>query len=208
MAKRSKSSDRWLRRQRRDPFAQQAKESGQVSRAHYKLEELDRRFKILSPGHRVLEMGAAPGGWTAYIEDRIKDGQLIVCDDRPVTHGAHTLWVEGRYGEAEVDQRIDELCRDEPLHVVLSDMAPNMSGIRVADQARAMELAEFAEEAALKYLQPGGALVVKVFNGAGVDAWLAQLRRHFLKVRLIKPKASRAESREVYAVALQFDGVS
>lgn len=208
MAKRSKSSDRWLRRQRKDPYAQQAREEGQVSRAHFKLEELDARFDLLRPGHNVLELGAAPGGWTAYIEEKIKNGHLIVCDDRPVTHGVNTVWVEGLYGAPEVDARIAQLCREWPLDVVLSDMAPNMSGIRVADQARAMELAEFAEEAALAYLQPGGALVVKVFNGAGVDAWLAGLRKRFRKVRLIKPKASRQASREVYAVAQQFDGVS
>ena len=208
MAKRSKSSDQWLRRQRKDPFAKKARDQGQVSRAHFKLEELDQRFALLKPGQRVLELGAAPGGWTAYIEEKIKNGHLIVCDDRPVTHGANTVWVEGRYGEPAADAEIEQLCAVAPLDVVLSDMAPNMSGIKVADQARAMELAEFAEEAALRYLQPQGALVVKVFNGSGVDTWLAGLRAHFGKVRLIKPKASRSESREVYAVAQQFNGVS
>ncbi len=208
MSRRSKSSDRWLRRQRRDPFAQAARDSGQVSRAHFKLEELDRRFELLARGQRVLELGAAPGGWTAYIESRIENGKLVVIDDRPVTHGPHTHWIEGLYGSPEVDQALDTLCAEAGLNVVLSDMAPNMSGIKVADQARAMALAEFAEEAALKYLQPDGALVVKLFQGAGVDGWLASLRGHFTKVRSVKPKASRNESREVYAVAQGFHGVS
>ncbi len=208
MAKRSKSSDRWLRRQRKDPYARQARDQGQVSRAHFKLEEIDQRYGLLARGQRVLELGAAPGGWTAYIEDKIQNGQLIVCDDRPVTHGPNTIWVEGLYGEPEIDAQIDALCAEGGLDVVLSDMAPNMSGIKVSDQARAMALAEFAEEAAVKYLKPGGVLVVKVFQGAGIDSWLAGLRTQFGKVRSVKPKASRSDSREVYAVAEGFDGVS
>ena len=203
-AARSKSSARWLARQRRDPFAKKAAAEGRVSRAHFKLAELDRRCRLLRPGMRVLELGAAPGGWTRYVEEQIRGGLLIACDYRPVTAGPDTIVVEGACGDPETDSKIDEIVGDCPLDLVLSDMAPNISGIRVADQALSMELAELAEAAADAWLKPGGALLVKVFQGEGVDEWLAGLRGKFDKVRLLKPRASRSDSREVYAVAEQF----
>ena len=209
MVKRSKSSDRWLRRQRQDPFAQRAQSEGQVSRAHFKLAELDQKLALVQAGQTVLELGAAPGGWTRYLEERLGDeGMLIACDPRPLTHGPTTHYIEGEYGDDVVDAAIEQCLGDRRLDLVLSDMAPNLSGIRVADQARAMDLAELASDAASRWLKPGGSLLVKIFQGAGVDAWLAELRRDFGKVKLVKPKASRAESREVYAVALTYDGVS
>ena len=104
---RSKSSERWLARQRKDPFARQASESGKGSRAHFKLEQLDRRFRLLKPGMRVLELGAAPGSWTCYVEEKIRPGGLLVaCDERPVSAGAHTLVIEGLAGESETDNQI------------------------------------------------------------------------------------------------------
>lgn len=208
MTKRTKSSDQWLRRQRRDPYAQRARSEGQISRAHYKLQELDERFGLIKKGQAVLELGAAPGGWTLYLEERLQGGLLIACDSRPVAHSEATRVVAGEYGEPAVDAEIESHLDGCRLNLVLSDMAPNLSGIRAADQARAMGLAELAEDAARRWLKPGGGLVVKVFQGAGVDAWLAELGREFGKVRLVKPKSSRAESREVYAVALDFNGVS
>lgn len=209
MTKRSKSSDRWLRRQQRDPFAQRARTEGQVSRAHFKLKELDERFGLIRKGQAVLELGAAPGGWTRYLEERLGDtGLLVACDSRPLTHGPATRYVEGDYGEPEVDSIIDDIVAERGLDLVLSDMAPNLSGIKAADQARAMGLAELAEDAARRWLNPGGSLLVKLFQGEGVDAWLAGLRRDFGKARLVKPRASRSQSREVYAIALAFNGVS
>jgi 23S rRNA (uridine2552-2'-O)-methyltransferase len=201
MSKRSKSSERWLTRQRRDQFARRAVAEGQISRAHFKLEELDRRFRLLERGKAVLELGAAPGGWTRYLEERLDGGRLIVCDFRPVVAGADTIVIEGAYGDAATDQRLSELLGDAGVDLVLSDMAPNMSGIRTVDQARAMHLADLALEAAQRWLKPGGGLVVKLFQGEGVDAWMAQVREAFDKAQLVKPKASRAESREVYGVA-------
>ena len=209
MTKRSKSSDRWLRRQRRDPFASRAQSEGQVSRAHFKLAELDSKLALINRGQTVLELGAAPGGWTRYLEEHLGErGRVIACDPRPLTYGPTTVYIAGAYGEVAVDEAIEAALNGAGVDLVLSDMAPNLSGIKVADQARAMELAELAAEAARRWLNPGGSLLVKLFQGAGVDAWLADLRGDFGKVRLIKPKASRAESREVYAVALGFDGVS
>jgi len=201
MTRRSKSSHRWLSRQRRDPYARQAAEAGHVSRAHFKLQQLDERYHLLRPGMKVLELGAAPGGWTVYVEERLRGGLLIACDPRPISAGGETIVIESAYGEPETDAAIQGALGDARLDLVLSDMAPNISGVRATDQARAMYLADLALEAAQRWLQPGGDLVVKLFQGEGVDAWIAEVRRQFDKVYLVKPKASRPDSREIYAVA-------
>ena len=166
----------------------------------------------------MLELGAAPGGWTRYIEDRLdgnidgridvspEAGLLIVCDSRPVSTGSETVVINTPYGEEAADLRLESLLQGPELDLVLSDMAPNMSGNRATDQARAMHLADLAAEAAFRWLKPNGDLVVKIFQGQGVDAWVADLRRTFATVQLVKPKASRSESREVYAVAREFRG--
>ena len=200
----SKSSKRWLDRQRRDPFARRAKAESNVSRAHYKLEDLDRRFKLLKPRMNVLELGAAPGGWTRYVESRVGDGLVVAIDPLPITVPGQVRTIEGCYGDTEVDEQLDQLLSDNQLHLVLSDMAPNISGVRAADQARAMHLADLALDAARRYLRPGGGLVVKIFQGSGVDEWMAEARLCFQKAQLVKPKASRPESREVFAVAQGF----
>jgi 23S rRNA (uridine2552-2'-O)-methyltransferase len=205
--KRSRSSERWLSRQRRDPFARAAARTGKISRAHFKLEQLDRRFRLLKPGVQVLELGAAPGGWTSYIEERIAPGgRLIAVDERPVTVGAGTVLLEGWFGTEEIDKQIDKILGDARLDVVLSDMAPNISGIRSADQARAMELAELAEGAADRWLRPGGSLVVKIFQGEGLEAWIRRIRTKYGAFKQVKPEASRPESREMFAVARDFRG--
>ncbi len=200
----SKSSARWLARQRRDPYTRMAAQEGRTSRAHFKLEQLDRRFRLLRPGQRVLELGAAPGGWTRYVEEQIGGGLLVVCDPRPVTAGPDTVVVEGACGVPEVDTQIDAALEAGPVDLVLSDMAPNISGIRAADQARAMELAELAVSACRRWLKPGGTLVVKIFQGDGVEPWIAEMRNKCANFRLVKPAASRPDSREMYAVAEQF----
>ncbi|MDP6375337.1 MAG: RlmE family RNA methyltransferase [Pseudomonadales bacterium] len=209
MPKRSKSSQRWLDRQRKDYFARSAREKGHGSRAHYKLEELDRRFRLLRGNMVVLELGAAPGGWTLYLEQKV--AKVIAVDPLPVAAGAGTVVLEGRLGEAQLDKELVQLlkglaadARKRPLDLVLSDMAPNISGIRTADQARSMELVEMTTEMAFEWLKPGATMLVKVFQGEGVDAWLAGVRKSFAKVSLVKPRASRSESREVYAVATGF----
>lgn len=207
MAKRSRSSQRWLDRQKKDRFAQRAATGDAVSRAHFKLEQLDRRFGLLKSGLTILELGAAPGGWTAYVEDRIGTGRLVVCDTREVQVRGTTEWIRGYVGDPETDKLIDKLLINHPVDLVLSDMAPNISGIRAADQAQAMALAELADSAAEKYLKPGGTLVVKVFQGDGVDEWVVSLKSRFRRVKVAKPEASRAESREVYAVAREFLGL-
>ena len=146
--KRSKSSERWLRRQERDYFARRAKSQGQISRAHYKLSELDQKYGLIRGHYCVLELGAAPGGWTTYIEERLSRGTLIAVDPLPITAGANTRIIEGCAGEAHTDAAIGEAVAQHStsgeVDLVLSDMAPNMSGVRAVDQARSMELADVA----------------------------------------------------------------
>lgn len=203
--KRGGSSGRWLERQRHDPYARRAAREGSISRAHFKLEQLDRRFRLVSPGMSVLELGAAPGGWTAYLESRLgPSGRLVVCDSRPVHAGSDTIVINGSYGDRAVDEAIGEALGDRGVDLVLSDMAPNMTGIRASDQAEALELADLAMEAAQRWLKPGGAFVVKMFMGEGTEAWIREIGKKFANLRRAKPGASRQESREIYVVGQQF----
>ena len=209
-SKRSKSSDRWLRRQKKDYFARQAREQGQVSRAHFKLAELDRKFQLLKRTSVVVELGAAPGGWTNYIEDKLSNkGGLIVVDALPITCGAQTIVVEGFAGTEETDELIARSVAgfdgERPLDLVLSDMAPNMSGIRAVDQARSMELADIALGVSRKWLKKGGYLVIKAFQGEGLEEWVRERRDAFKKVAFTKPKSSRSESREVFVVCQSYN---
>lgn len=205
---RSKSSARWLQRQRKDYFVRQAQAEGQVSRAHYKLAQIDQRYSLLKPAADVLELGAAPGGWTHYIQSRAGQGTLIAVDPLPITANAQTWVVEGRVGAPEVNELIDQHVQSHTtngkLDLVLSDMAPNMSGVRTVDQARAMDLADLALEACERWLDRGGSLAIKAFQGEGLDEWVTQLRQSFAKVVMTKPKASRTDSREVFVVAKGF----
>jgi len=169
------------------------------------MSKLDRRFGLIRRGMRVLELGAAPGGWTRYLEERLDGGLLVCIDPRPVTAGADTVVVEGAYGDEAVDRQLAEILAVAGVDLVLSDMAPNMSGNRTTDQARSMHLADLALDAAERWLNPGGTLAVKMFQGEGVDAWMADLRKQFARTKLTKPEASRSESREVYAIASGFE---
>ncbi|MEE8078254.1 MAG: RlmE family RNA methyltransferase [Pseudomonadales bacterium] len=209
--KRSKSSERWLARQRKDPFAKKAATQGRVSRAYYKLEQLDERFGLLRPGMRVLELGAAPGGWTRYVESRIggrrgrsATGLLVAVDFRAVNAAADTVVIRGTLGTRETAGKIAAALENSRVDLVLSDMAPNITGIRASDQALAMELLELAVVAAQTWLKPGGGFVVKVFQGEGIDGWVRDMRKIFAKFKLVKPPASRPDSREMYAVGSQF----
>ena len=208
--KRSGSSARWLARQRKDPFVRKAATDGRVSRAHFKLAQLDERCRLLQPGMRVLELGAAPGGWTGYVESCIRmksstrDGLLVACDFREISADQATVVVRGTLGEPQTAELINVALGNQPVDLVLSDMASNISGIRAADQALAMELAALAVAAVQQWLKPGGSFVVKIFQGEGIDDWVRDMRKMFVNFRLIKPPASRAESREMYAVAKQF----
>lgn len=213
MAKRSKSSNQWMTRQKKDVFARRAASEGLVSRAHFKLEQLDQRFRLFRPGMVVLELGAAPGGWTRYVADQVANkadtGRVVAVDFRAITAPASVVVIEGEAGTPEIDARIDEVLAQaadgEPrCDLVISDMAPNITGIRAADQAASMHLAELAADSAKIYLKRGGHLIVKMFQGEGVDDWLINQRLHFEKCQFVKPKASRSESREIFAVCQKF----
>ncbi len=215
MPKRTKSSNQWMTRQNKDVFARRASSEGLVSRAHFKLEQMDQRFRLCRPGMIVLELGAAPGGWTRYVADKIADkkdsGRIVAVDYRPITAPGSVTLIEGAAGTPEIDARIAQALLaangSEPVcDLVISDMAPNISGIRAADQAASMHLADVAAENAIAFLKRGGHLVVKMFHGEGVDEWLTEQRLHFQKCQLAKPKASRSESREVFAVCQSFKG--
>lgn len=204
MTKRSKSSQRWLERQKRDPYVKKAAQEGLGSRAHFKLEQLDRRFALLQAHMTVLELGAAPGGWTRFLAKRLRGGRLIAVDHRemPIPDRVTFLCVD-IYSE-DFQVAVEGALGGRRLDLVLSDMAPNISGVKVADQAATMALVDVATEAASRWLNPGGALVVKMFQGEGVDAWVKETRAAFGKVVLAKPAASRSESREVYGIATNF----
>jgi 23S rRNA (uridine2552-2'-O)-methyltransferase len=203
MAKRSKSSHRWLTRQRRDPYAREAARAGLGSRAHFKLEQLDRRFALLRPGVRVLDLGAAPGGWTRYVIDAAPGAHVIAVDYRRMEVPDGATFVQADIHAADFEARLDAIIGKAGLDLVLSDMAPNISGIRVADQAASMALVELATACADRWLNPGGHLLVKMFQGEGVDEWLRAQRRMYERAAFAKPDASRQESKEIYGVALR-----
>ena len=202
--KRSASSKRWLHEHRSDTYVKQARHEGYRSRAVYKLEELDQRDHLLRPGISIVDLGAAPGGWCQYIERKLGQKVRIVATDilpmDPVA-GTNFTFVLGDFREAPVLEAIEAAVGAAKVDLVLSDMAPNISGVDAADQAGTVHLAELALEFARARLKPSGALVVKLFQGEGFDGFLKNLRLTFAKVTLRKPKASRPRSREIYLVA-------
>ena len=199
---RSKSSSRWLKEHFSDPFVKRAQAEGWRSRAVFKLEELIERDHLLKPGMVVVDLGAAPGGWSQMVRERLGDaGRIVALDILPMQGIAGVEFIEGDFREDEVLQRLEATLHGAPVDLVLSDIAPNMSGVDVADQARAMHLAELAQEFAAVHLKPGGAFVVKLFQGRGFDEYVRNLRKAYERVSMRKPKASRARSSEVYALA-------
>ena len=199
---RSKSSARWLREHFQDPYVRQAQAEGLRSRAAFKLTELIERDRLLRPGMTVVDLGAAPGGWTQVVREALGDrGRVIALDVLPMQGIAGVDVLQGDFRDATVLARLEALLAGSPVDLVLSDMAPNMSGVALVDQARAMELAELALEFSRRWLRPGGSLLVKLFKGVGFDDFVRNLRRDFERVSMRKPKASRARSREVYALA-------
>ena len=199
---RSKSSTRWLREHFQDPFVKKAQVEGLRSRAAFKLTELIERDRLLRPGMNVVDLGAAPGGWTQVVRESLGDsGRVIALDVLPMQGVAGVDVLQGDFRDAALLARLEALLGGARLDLVLSDMAPNMSGVVLADQARAMELAELALAFARQWLKPGGAFLVKLFQGVGFDDFVRDLRQGFERVSMRKPKASRARSREVYALA-------
>jgi 23S rRNA (uridine2552-2'-O)-methyltransferase len=199
---RSKSSARWLKEHFSDPFVKRAQSEGWRSRAVFKLEELIERDRLLKPAMVVVDLGAAPGGWSQMVRERLRDaGRVVALDILPMQGIAGVEFIEGDFREEAVLKQLEATLNGAAVDLVLSDMAPNMSGVDSVDQARAMHLAELAQEFAAVHLKPGGAFLVKLFQGRGFDEYLKNLRTGYERVSMRKPKASRARSAEVYALA-------
>jgi len=182
---------------------QKARKLGYRSRARFKLEEIDLKDRLFRPGQVVVDLGAAPGGWTEYVAERVgPNGTVIALDILPMEPIPGVLVLQADFTENEALQVLDDSMADNRgVDLVLSDMAPNISGIDVSDQAKAMYLAELALDFASSHLKTGGAFLTKVFQGAGYDDFLGELRKSFSSVVSRKPKASRARSREMYLLA-------
>jgi 23S rRNA (uridine2552-2'-O)-methyltransferase len=205
MTRRSKSSDRWLKEHFADPYVQRARAEGWRSRAVFKLEEIDRRERLLRPGRVVLDLGAAPGAWSQYARSRVgSSGRVIASDILPMEPLPQVQFVQGDFREAAVLAQLLALTPAREVDVVLSDMAPNLSGVDVIDQPRAMYLAELALQLAGDVLKGGGDALIKVFQGAGFEDLVRAARQRFRKVKLVKPSASRSRSPEMYLLAMQF----
>ncbi len=205
MARRSKSSDRWLKEHFADPFVQRAQSEGWRSRAVFKLEEIDRRERLIKPGAIVLDLGAAPGAWSQYARRKVgKNGRVVASDILPITALPGVEFVLGDFREEAVFGEILKLLPAAQVDVVLSDMAPNLSGVDAIDQPRAMYLAELALELAGRVLKPQGSALIKVFQGNGFQELVKAARGKFIRVKLVKPLASRARSPEMYLLAMQY----
>jgi len=198
---RSKSSHNWLKEHHDDAFVLQARRDGYRSRAVYKLIEIQQKDQVLKPGQFVLDLGAAPGGWSEYaVQFAGNKGRLIAVDLLPIEPIGGVEFIQGDFTEPEILDQILDLVDNQPLDLVLSDMAPNISGIETIDQPRSIYLAELAFELARDCLNQNGSLVVKLFQGEGFEELASAFRLTFKSVKFRKPKASRARSREIYAV--------
>lgn len=206
MAK-SKSSRRWLQEHHKDQYVQRSRKDGYRSRASYKLLELNEQSGLFKPGQTVVDLGAAPGGWSQVAASLVGDrGRVIASDLLPMDTIAGVEFVQGDFTEVAVCDQLVELVGKRGAGLVISDMAPNMSGIRAVDQPRSMYLVELALDMACRMLCPGGIFVSKVFQGEGFDQLLKELRLNFDAVSAKKPGASRDRSRELYWVAKGFRG--
>ena len=212
MATRSKSSQRWLKEHFSDPYVKKAQAEGMRSRAAYKLEELVDRDRLLKPGMVVVDLGAAPGGWSQWVRqeldqmernlpDTARRGRVIASDILEMPSLAGVDFLHGDFREDAVLSRLLAMLEGGQVDLVLSDMAPNKSGVDAVDQPRAMHLSELAMDFADGHLRTGGTFLIKLFQGIGFDEYVKELRRRYTKVAIRKPAASRKRSPEVYALA-------
>ncbi|WP_413722091.1 23S rRNA (uridine(2552)-2'-O)-methyltransferase RlmE [Sodalis sp. RH23] len=200
--KRSGSSSRWLQEHFSDKYVLEAQKKGLRSRAWFKLEEIQQGDKLFKPDMAVVDLGAAPGGWSQYVATQIgKKGRIIACDILPMDPIVGVDFLQGDFRDPLVLQALLDRVGESKVQVVMSDMAPNMSGTPAVDIPKAMYLVELALEMCRDVLAPGGSFLVKVFQGEGFDEYLREIRSLFTKVKIRKPDASRARSREVYIVA-------
>ena len=203
--KRTNSSQNWLRRHFNDHYVKAAQKAGYRSRAVYKLLEIQEKDRILRPGLVIVDLGAAPGGWSQIAAPIVGNtGEVIAMDILPMEPLTGVTVIEGDFTEQDVHDRLLAALNGREVDLVMSDIAPNTSGMRAVDQPRAMYLAELALDFAQSTLKPGGDFVTKIFQGEGFDLYLQVLRKSFTKVAIRKPKASRPKSREVYILARGF----
>ncbi len=201
--KASKSSKQWMREHVNDPYVQMAQKDGYRARAAYKLLELDERDNLIKPGMVVVDLGAAPGSWCQVVVKKLGEhGRIIALDLLPLDPLPRVEFIQGDFREESVLAQLEQKLAGRPIGLVISDMAPNISGVVMADQARAMYLAELALDFAVGHLAPGGSFVAKVFQGTGFEDYIKLMRTHFAKVVARKPKASRDRSNEQYLVGL------
>jgi len=187
-----------------DPYVQRAQKEGYRSRAAYKLLEIDERDHLIKPGMVVVDLGATPGGWSQIAADKVgKAGKVIALDLLPLQPIPGVEFIQGDFREDSVLAQLEEHLSGKQIGLVISDMAPNMSGIDMTDQARAMHLAELAMDFSVRHLQPGGVFLVKVFQGTGFESYVKLMRAHFGRVVTRKPKASRDRSSELYLLGLE-----
>jgi len=202
---RSKSSQRWLGEHFSDEYVKKAQQEGYRSRAVYKLKEIQEKDRILQPCMKVVDLGAAPGGWSQYATQVVgRKGRVVASDILPLDPLAFVEFVLGDFREEAVLAEILGLLGDDKADLVISDMAPNMSGVDAVDQPRAIHLCELALEMARQVLKPGGAFLAKLFQGDGSEAFMCDVRSSFKTVKVRKPAASRPRSREVYVLAQGF----
>ena len=204
-AKKHKFVKAWMQEHLNDPYVQEAKRRGYRSRAAFKLIELAERDKLLRTGMTAVDLGAAPGSWSQVLRERLGSaGTIVAIDLLPMDGIAGVTFIQGDFREEEGLRALDLALGDSRADLVLSDMAPNLSGIDSADQARSVHLGELALEFAVGHLRPGGDLLVKVFQGAGLAEFQREMTSHFTKVYVRKPKASRDRSRETFLVGKGF----
>jgi len=199
---RSKSSGRWLQEHFSDEFVKQSQKQGYRSRAVYKLAEIDDRDRLLRPGMMVVDLGAAPGGWSQLAAEKTgTSGRVIALDILPMDSIGDVTVIEADFTEDAALEQLYQALQGRPVDLVLSDMAPNISGMKAVDQPRSIYLAELALDFSREVLRPGGDFLVKVFHGQGFDEYLKVLKSEFASVASRKPKASRDRSREVFLLA-------
>ena len=205
MGKPRRSSGSWRHRQERDPYVQLARREGWRSRAVFKLQEILDRQAILRPDMTVVDLGAAPGGWSQYVASKLDGrGKIVAVDLLPMEPLPGVEFIQGDFREDDVLEAVREALGDRPVDLVMSDMAPNISGNKAVDQPRSMYLAELSLALARELCGPGGMLVCKFFQGAGSDQFVADARRSFERIKTVKPKASRSGSSENYLVARNY----
>lgn len=207
--KSSNKNSKWATRQNRDPFVRQARSQGLRARSVFKLEQIDQKYRLIKPKSKIVDLGSAPGSWSQYVASKVVgDNQIVGIDLLPMKEVAKVRFILGDFCDPDNHQRIFNCFEKSQIDLVLSDMAPQITGIRISDQANAAQLQDAILDFCLKALNVGGNLLTKLFEGESVGAVRNRFIEHFDQVQMVKPDASRAESREVYLLARGFKSVS